>query len=297
MFLNMDMKKAFDKMEWVFILSIMEKLRFHPTQVNWIRLCISSSSFSIILNGSPFGRFSRERGLRQGDPLSSFLFILGFEVLSRLLFRKEAIGNLRGLKISKNSLAIHHLFFVDDLLIFGKATPKEANNIHSYLEKYCLWSGQSINSSKSFISFSKNTNPSTITLILNILPDSPNPANSSYLRLSILFDNSKKDAFQNIIDRVNSKMDGWCAKTLSQARRLMLIKFVAVTIPSYTVSTFLLPESIYSQLDKTFKNFWWETLIKNQKPLLKVLEFSLHSKSSWWIGPKENERCEPSSYC
>ena len=69
MFLNMDMKKAFDKMEWVFILSIMEKLGFHPTWINWIRLCISSSSFSIILNGSPFVSFSLKRGLRQGDPV------------------------------------------------------------------------------------------------------------------------------------------------------------------------------------------------------------------------------------
>jgi hypothetical protein len=80
MFLNMDMEKAFDKMEWDFILSIMEKLGFHSTWVNWIRLCISSSSFSIILNGSPFGRFSPERGLRQGDSLSlsSLFWVMKF---------------------------------------------------------------------------------------------------------------------------------------------------------------------------------------------------------------------------
>jgi hypothetical protein len=94
-----------------------------------------------------------ERELRQGDPLSPFLFILGSEVLSKLLFREKAIGNLIGLKISRNSSTIHHLLFANDLLIFGKATPKEAHSIHAYLEKYCLWSGQSINSRKSSISF------------------------------------------------------------------------------------------------------------------------------------------------
>jgi hypothetical protein len=129
-------------------------------------------------------------------------------------------------------------------LIFGKATPKEANSIHSCLEKYCLWFGQSINFGKSSIRFSKNTNPSTIALILDIVPYSPNPAKSIYLGLPILFGNFKKAAFQNIIDRVNSKMDGWRAKSLSQAGRLLLIKFVAAAIPSYAMSTFLLPKSI-----------------------------------------------------
>ena len=173
------------------------------------------------------------------------------------MFREEALGNIKGLKISRHSSSIHHLLFAGDLLIFGKATPKEVNNIHSYLEKYCLWSGQSSNSGKSSIRFSKNTNLSTVALILDILPYSPNPDKSIYLGLPILFGNSKKATFQNIIDRVNSKIDGWRAKYLSQAGRLMLIKFVAAFIPSYAMSTFLLPKSICSQLDRTFKNLWW----------------------------------------
>jgi hypothetical protein len=101
------------------------------------------------------------------------LFILGLEVLSRLLFREEALGNIKGLKIPRNNPAIHHLLFVDDLLIFGKATPKEASIIQSCLVKYCLWSGQSINNGKFSIRFSKNTNPSTTALILDLLPYSP----------------------------------------------------------------------------------------------------------------------------
>jgi hypothetical protein len=104
----------------------MIKLGFHSSWINWIRICISSSSFSILINGSHFGFFSPKRGLRQGDPLSSFLFILGYEVLSRLLFKEEVVGNIKGLKVSRAIPAIHHLLFVDDLLIFGKATPIEA---------------------------------------------------------------------------------------------------------------------------------------------------------------------------
>jgi hypothetical protein len=89
MFMKMDMGKAFDRMEWSFLIAILEKLGFSPLWLSWIRICISSTSFSILLNGSPFGFFSTGRGLRQGDPLSRFLFILGAEVFSRLICSKR----------------------------------------------------------------------------------------------------------------------------------------------------------------------------------------------------------------
>jgi hypothetical protein len=99
------------------------------------------SSFSILINGSPFGMISPARGLRQGDPLSPFLFILGSEVFSRLMFQEASLGPLKGLKISRNNQTIHHLLFVDDLLIFGQATLIEAGSINSCLAKYYSWSG------------------------------------------------------------------------------------------------------------------------------------------------------------
>jgi hypothetical protein len=190
--------------------------------------------------------FSSKRGLRQGDPFSPFLFILGIEVLSPFLFREEAYGHLKGLKIARTTPTIHHHLFADDLLIFGKATHKEATSIHHCLTKYCLWSGQSINNGKSSIKFSNNSHPSTAALILDIMPFSPNYTKSLYLGLPILFGNYKTIAFQNIIEKVKSKVEGWHAKSLFQAGRVVLIKSVAAAISSYAMSTFLLPKSICS---------------------------------------------------
>lgn len=86
MAVKIDIEKAFHRMEWDFLLAIMLKLGFHPTWVNWILICVFSTSFSVLINGSPFGLFTPTRGLRQGDHLSSFLFILGTEVLDLQTF-------------------------------------------------------------------------------------------------------------------------------------------------------------------------------------------------------------------
>jgi hypothetical protein len=134
--------------------------------------------------------------------------MLGFEVFSKLMFREESFGSIRGLKISRNNPAIHHLLFADDILIFGRVNFSKACCINSCLEKYCKWFGQFINTSKSSIRFSKNTNPSTISSITTILPYICNPPKSLYLGLPILMGNSKRGAFQFIFDKVLSRIDG-----------------------------------------------------------------------------------------
>jgi hypothetical protein len=210
-------------MEWSFLLAVLAKLGFSSTWVSWISTCISTPSFSILLNGSPLGFISPGRGLRQGDPLSPFHFILGSKVFSRLMFKEETNGSLQGLQIVRNCTTIHHLLFADDLIIFGKATVTVVASIKACLDKYCRWSRQLVNASKSSIRFSENTNPSIIDSISSIINYSSNPSTSLYLGLPILMGNSKKRAFNGIIETIHSRIEGWRAKTLSQAGRLILI--------------------------------------------------------------------------
>jgi hypothetical protein len=252
MFLKMDMEKAFDRMEWPFILAILKQLGFSSIWIDWVRTCIISASFSILLKGSPFAHFTPERGLRQGDPLSPFLFILGSEVLSRLLLREESIGSLKGLRIARNCALINYLLFANDLLLFRKATLIEAASLKSCLDKYCSWSGKSINASKSSIRFSRNTNPVTTVVIRNWFPFDENLPKSLYLGLPIFLENSKRRGFQGIIKKVNSRINGWRAKTLSQTGILVLIKSVAATIPSYAMGTFFYPNWLLQSIRQIF---------------------------------------------
>jgi hypothetical protein len=183
------------------------------------------------------------------------------------MFKEECSGSLQGLQIARNCSAIHHLLFADDLLIFGKATVSVAASIKSCLDKYYKCYGQSINASKSSIRFSKNILPSKIAVISNIFPYPSNHGTFIYLGLPILMGNSKKRAFQGIMDKVLSRIAGWRVKTLSQAGRLILIKSVAAALPSYAMSTFLLPKSLCSKLDRIFKNLWWRFPTKKTRNL------------------------------
>jgi hypothetical protein len=139
--------------------------------------------------------------------------------------------------------------------LFAKATSSEANILKSILDQYCSWFRQAINTSKSSIHFSKNTASSVINSISSIFPYKRTSISSKYLGLPLSFGKSKSVAFKDILKKVYGKIEGWRAKTLSQAGRIVLIKSVASSIPSYAMSFFLLPISFSSSLDIIFKNF------------------------------------------
>jgi hypothetical protein len=125
-----------------------------------------------------------------------FPLYLGFKISLKLLLSEERKSSIKGLRIARNCALIHHLLFTDDLLLFGKASISEAANFKSCLDKYCCWSGQSINASKSSICFSRNTKPATSVAIRILFPFNENPPKSLYLGLLIFLGNSKKRGFR-----------------------------------------------------------------------------------------------------
>lgn len=101
MAVKVDMEKAYDKVDWDFLMAILHAFGFSSQWCHWIFQFISTVSFSILLNGSPYGFFRPKCGLRQGDPLSPFLFVMVTEVLMRLIKKEEDRGILHGLQIAK----------------------------------------------------------------------------------------------------------------------------------------------------------------------------------------------------
>src|SRR4051812_43757307 len=113
-----------------------------------IRRCISTVSYQILLNGQPTRSFVPERGLRQGDPLSPYLFIICADILSGLIKNAICSKELHGVKVARKAPIISHLFFADDSLIFARANEHETALILKILEKYQRASGQVVNYDK-----------------------------------------------------------------------------------------------------------------------------------------------------
>ena len=82
---KLDMEKVYDHVSWDFMLYLLRRCGFRQKWCTWIEFCISSASFSVLVNGSPAGFFNRSRGIRQGDPLSPFLFFIVMEAFSRMV--------------------------------------------------------------------------------------------------------------------------------------------------------------------------------------------------------------------
>ncbi|KAK9285129.1 hypothetical protein L1049_024314 [Liquidambar formosana] len=139
--IKVDMERAYDKIEWAFLFEVLKCFSFNSTWINWISQCVSTTSFSTLVNSAPIGLFSPERGLRQGDPLSLFLFIMCSEVLSRLFLHAEENGLFHDIHIYRGSPAVSHVLFADDLVVFSRASVSKADAISHCLHTYELWSG------------------------------------------------------------------------------------------------------------------------------------------------------------
>ncbi|XP_071719220.1 uncharacterized protein [Rutidosis leptorrhynchoides] len=141
---KVDFEKAFDCIEWDFLFNTMHCMGFGPKWISFIRACLASSSISVLINGSPTLEFIPERGIRQGDPISSFLFILVAEGLNILTKRALSYGHLHGLKIGRDNVCVTHLQYADDTIFFGEWNKRNAKHISKLLKCFEKISGRTI---------------------------------------------------------------------------------------------------------------------------------------------------------
>ena len=164
--------------------------------------CVSSVSYKIRFNGAETDEIIPTRGLRQGDPLSPYLFLLCSEGLSSMLAHEEEVGGLGGIKVCRNAPSISHLLFADDSLIFMKANTQNANALRRVLDVYCASSGQLVSTAKSSVFFSPNTSVAVREEVCRNLDILTEALSCKYLGLPTTVGVDRSDCFQHLIDRI-----------------------------------------------------------------------------------------------
>ena len=137
-FCKLDIEKAYDNVDWYFLLTVMQKMGFGEKWIGWIKWYISTASFSVLVNGTLTGFFQSSKGLRQGDPFSPYLFVIAMEVFSSLLKRVVDGGFMSSCRVqgrSEEGVQISHLLFTDDTLVFCQASQDHL----TYLSWLLIW--------------------------------------------------------------------------------------------------------------------------------------------------------------
>ena len=254
---KLDMSKTYDRVEWDYLRAIFLKLGFHKRWVSLIMMCVSSVTYSVMVNGEQKGFIKPGRELCQGDPLSPYLFLICAEGLSALLRKAERDNLIHGISICRGGPRVSHLFFADNSIIFCNATTLKCQALLHLLSIYESASGQKVNGSKTAIFFSHNTTQASRDIILYLFGTTTTTQFEKYLGLPPVIGRAKKRVFNDLKDSVGRRLQGWKEKLLSQAGKEILIKAVIQAMPTYVISCFKLPLGLCSEISSMAMKFWW----------------------------------------
>ncbi|XP_057251804.1 uncharacterized protein LOC125498516 [Beta vulgaris subsp. vulgaris] len=247
--LKLDMSKAYDRVEWGFLEKVMLKMGFSRS---WY-------------NGSISGSLSPIRGLRQGDPISPYLFLMCTDAFSRLITKAASENKIHGAYVFWGAPRVSHLFYADDSILFAKANLQECSKVANTIRTYERASGQKVNLSKTEVAFSKCVNLERRKEIVETLGVKEVEKHEKYLGLPTIIGRSKKVVFMCLKERIWKKMQGWKEKLLSRPGKEVLIKAVAQAIPTYMMSIFKIPEGLIDEMHSVLAKFWWGSTATSRK--------------------------------
>ncbi|XP_055824484.1 uncharacterized protein LOC129893019 [Solanum dulcamara] len=268
--IKLDMAKAYDRVSWSYICLILRRMGFGERFIDMVWRIMSHNWYSIIINGSRHGFFHSTRGLKQGDPLSPSLFILGAEVLSRLLNNLHQHPHYHGFFMAKRGPQINHLSFADDIIIFSSGRSQTLQLIMDTLHTYESTSGQLINRDKSHFMIPSNAFNSTVRRIKQVTGFRQKNSPITYLGCPLYIGRQKLIYYSDLIAKVVARITGWQAKILNYGGRATLVKHVIQALPIHLLSASSPPNLSYPhdeggigvrQISDVAKSFqykqWW----------------------------------------
>ena len=254
--LKLDFHKAFDSLSWNYLDWVLSEMKFPHKWRRWIQECISSASAAILINGSPSPFFKLQRGLRQGDPLSPFLFNIAVEPLNLLFNKAVSLDLWSGIEVCRRGSKISHLQYADDTIVFCVPKLHSLMNIKKVLILFELSSGLQVNFHKSSV-LGLNVDSSWLNLASSSLQCRIGSFPFIYLGLPIGGNTSRLLVWEPILDRMRKKLASWKGNLLSVGGRATLIKATLSSLPLYYMSIFPAPMGVIEKIIQIQRDFFW----------------------------------------
>lgn len=262
--LKIDIKKAFDTMDWSFLLKVLHQFGFDPIFCNWVKVILESTKLSISVNGKSVGYFSCKRGVRQGDPWSPLLFCIAEDVLRRGISLLVQDKKLLPMASPRGFQAPSHVLYADDVLIFCRGTKKNLDNLMALFKLYSDALGHIISGEKSTF-YAGSINHTRLAALRRNLGFRAGHLPFMYLGVPIFKGKPRKANFIPITDKIKSKLASWKGSLLSIMGRVELVKTVIQGMLIYSFHIYSWPLSLIKQLDQWIRNFIWSGNVETRK--------------------------------
>ncbi|GKC25373.1 putative RNA-directed DNA polymerase, eukaryota, reverse transcriptase zinc-binding domain protein [Tanacetum coccineum] len=255
MVFKVDFEKAYDSLRWDYLDVIMENIGFGHKWRMWISCCLKNARASILVNGSPTSEFEFFKGLRQGDPLAPFLFILAMEGLHASICKAVNVGVFKGVSIGQGNMVFSHLLYADDAIFVGEWSQSNAYNLICMLRCFYLVSGLRINVNKSKL-LGVCVSDEDVADMAKVLGCGVIKLPMTFLGVPVGGNMGRCENWVRIIQKFKSKLCQWKARMLSVGGRLTLLKSVVSNLPTFYMSLYLMPVTVQKQLESMRNRFF-----------------------------------------
>ncbi|MCH80431.1 LINE-1 reverse transcriptase like [Trifolium medium] len=241
---KVDFEKAYNLVDWGFLEYMLQRCGFCEKWIGWIRVCVFAENLSVRVNGSTTSGINIQRGLKQGDPLAPFLFLLVVEDFSGVMRKAVELNAFKGFSIERDSMVISHLQYADDTLCIGEASIENLWTLKAILRGFEMASGVKVNFWKSGLS-GVNVHPTFLETACNFLNCRRGTISFKYLGLPIGANSKSLTTWGPLVQHLRKRLFSWRNKHISLGGRIVLINVVLNAIPIFYLSFMKMPVIVW----------------------------------------------------